>query len=173
MNNPVFFADYSGESVALPTALLYGASLLLLSIFAYTTADPNVQSGMQNSINSFVDKVEKTATKAVQWLVSALSEGEALTSIAQQYGTYQCKQAAEAMKKANNNGKIVELYFPGAYNGYVVSDRYSYAISENGYHYGYLHNGIVRCNVYPEGLPLDIWIQRFDATGPAPQIRLY
>ena len=78
------------------------------------------------------------------------------------------------MKKKNNKGEIVRLYFPLAYNGYACCDRYDDAISSNGNHYGYLYEGIVRCNIYPEGLPKDTWISKFyDASGLPPQVIIY
>ena len=93
-----------------------------------------------------------------------------LSDIARQYGPYECEKAAKAMKRyAKNRGKIIHLYFPNAYNGYVCCDRYNWAISENGHHYGYLYNGIVYCNIYPEGRPVQSWINSFyDAGGGRP-----
>ena len=93
-----------------------------------------------------------------------------LSDIARQYGPYECEKAAKAMKRyAKNRGKIIHLYFPNAYNGYVCCDRYNWAISENGHHYGYLYNGIVYCNIYLEGRPVQSWINSFyDAGGGRP-----
>lgn len=79
------------------------------------------------------------------------------------------------MKKQNGNrGHIVHLKFPNAYRGYVCCDRYSFAISTNGNHYGYMYEGTVYCNVYPEGRPYEFWINSFeDATGQPPIIEIY
>jgi hypothetical protein len=97
-----------------------------------------------------------------------------LTNIAEHYGLYECKEAATTMKKANGGrGQIIHLYFPNAYNGYVCCDKYSDAISLNGHHYGYLYNGIVYCNIYPEGLEKNIWINSFyDASGLPPIVQI-
>ena len=100
---------------------------------------------------------------------------KALEDIAVRRGIGECVEAAREMKKANNNrGYIVNLYFPNAHNGYVCCDRYPQAISENGNHYGYLYEGIVRCNIYPEGLPLPNWINSFyDASGTPPIVTYF
>ncbi len=89
-----------------------------------------------------------------------------LSDIASKYGLYKCKEAAEAMKRyAKNKGKIIHLYFPDAYKGYVCCDRYTQAISTNGHHYGYLFDGIVYCNIYPERRLEKMWINSFYTAG--------
>lgn len=41
-------------------------------------------------------------------------------------------------------------------------------------HYGYLYNDIVYCNIYPEGLPKEEWINSFHAdTGEPPIVTIY
>ena len=64
------------------------------------------------------------------------------------------------MKKSmNNKGHIVTLRFSAMY---VVCDEYKDAISENGAHYGYMYDGKIYCNVYPEGRIASQWIKSFD-----------
>lgn len=38
-------------------------------------------------------------------------------------------------------------------------------ISENGRHVGIKYNGLVYCNVHPEGLPEQVWLNDFLAIG--------
>lgn len=57
---------------------------------------------------------------------------------------------------------------------FVVTDILYTAISSNGIHYGYLYEGIVYCNVYPEGKPLNEWIASFyDASGEPPIVTIF
>ena len=84
-----------------------------------------------------------------------------LSKIAERYGIFECVKAAKAMKKNHQKGQIIKLVFPLSRNGYVGCDRFENPISENGVHMGYLYDGIVRCNVYPEGLPYEQWINSF------------
>lgn len=62
-------------------------------------------------------------------------------------------------------GAIVDLYFPNAFCGYVVSDKGgNTAISQNGHHYGVYFNGKIYCNIYPEGLAASTWPKKFYAS---------
>ena len=69
---------------------------------------------------------------------------------------------------------LIKLEFKNAVNGYVVApeSKYGYntAISQNGCHWGYCDQfHIVRCNVFPLGLPENEWIHAFtDAWGSGP-----
>lgn len=65
---------------------------------------------------------------------------------------------------------MIQLYFPNAYRGYVCCERVkNQAISYNGTHYGILYNGLVYCNIYPEGKEMTAWIGSFtDAWGSKP-----
>ena len=85
---------------------------------------------------------------------------------------YSCKRNVE---KNHNLGHIISLSFPNAHCGFVVADKYpNEAISRNGMHYGYLYNDIVYCNIYPEGLPKEQWINSFHAdTGEPPIVTIY
>lgn len=38
-------------------------------------------------------------------------------------------------------------------------------VSQNGYHVGVLYNDIVYCNIHPYGLPVEIWLNDFIASG--------
>ena len=95
-----------------------------------------------------------------------------LESIAGKYRNFECDKAANAMTKHlrgnNQNGVFIELFFPGARDGWVISVTYpKNAISHNGYHCGVLYNGLVYCNVHPYGLPESKWINDFiDMWGP-------
>ncbi len=96
------------------------------------------------------------------------SAEKALTKTAKKYGKFQCKEAADAMekelRKRKLHGEVIELYFPNAYQGYVISDRNpNEAISTNGRHYGVLYQGKVYCNIYPEGKDELEWIESFHA----------
>ena len=73
----------------------------------------------------------------------------------------------------DGSGKYVQLYFADA--DYVIADRYpNEAISLNGTHFGYLYDGYVYCNIYPEGLPYEIWVNQFHVhTGSEPQVYVY
>ena len=75
------------------------------------------------------------------------------------------------MKRQYPNGKIIMLHFPYAHNGFVMSERYPFAISENGLHYGFSYNGRTYCNIYPEGKDTAMWINSFfDASGMPPRV---
>ena len=64
-------------------------------------------------------------------------------------------------------GVGVKLYFPDA--DFVCCDKFKDPISENGTHYGYEYENKVYCNVYPEGLPTNEWINQFRVyTGSSP-----
>jgi len=60
---------------------------------------------------------------------------------------------------------VIQLTFPDAYRGLVMSERYTFAIGDNFLHQGYLYEGIVYCVVYPEGRPEEEWIEGFYANG--------
>ena len=99
-----------------------------------------------------------------------------LSSIAAQYGLYECKEAALAMAKQNGKGYLIRLDYPDAVRGYVLAPESKYGwgtpISQNGSHWGYCdQQHLVRCNVFPSGLPENEWIRAFtDAWGSEPVI---
>ena len=106
-----------------------------------------------------------------------LTQEEKLTDIAKEYKEFECDKAADAiaasLKKNKQKGEIIELFFENAYYGYVCSERLGYnnAISLTGMHCGVEYNGIVYCNIYPEGLPELQWIASFsDASGNRPKV---
>jgi len=99
-----------------------------------------------------------------------------LSDIARKYEIGECVEAAQDMLESNGGkGQIIELYFPYARNGFVSCERYpNIAISSNYIHRGYLYGGIVRCNIYPEGLPLHKWIKCFyDWTDGLPIVTIF
>ena len=183
-NNPVNYSDPSGKMFAEPVALLLGGFFILASFYAFFT-EPHIMSQLTNSISICLNRIGQFLSDFhlnFNLHLDAQSpnffEDEPnYPEIAQQYpvSAFQCDIAAREMKKSNGNrGCIIQLYFPNAYNGFVASDRYPFAISQNGYHYGYLYRGIVHCTVYPEGRPLNDWIRSFyDASGSAPVVNLF
>ena len=92
-----------------------------------------------------------------------------LGDIAGSYGTFKCKEAADAMQKhlqkKGLHGSVITLTFPDANYGFVISLSKNETISENGLHRGIEFNGIVYCNVHPYGLPKQQWINDFMAVG--------
>ena len=92
-----------------------------------------------------------------------------LGDVAGSYGTFKCKEAADAMQKylqkKGLHGSVITLTFPDANYGYVISLSKNETISENGVHRGIEFNGIVYCNVHPYGLPKQQWINDFMAVG--------
>lgn len=99
-----------------------------------------------------------------------------LSSIAAQYGLYECKEAALAMAKQNGKGYLIRLDYPDAVRGYVLAPESKYGwgtpISQNGSHWGYCdQQHLVHCNVFPSGLPENEWIRAFtDAWGSEPVV---
>lgn len=138
----------------------------------------------KNALQNFTDQITAAAQNSIEQVKSTCNSiiyksrdsAVNLPDIAKQYSQFQCREAAEAMKRENRNkGKIVELMFQHSFRGYVVSDRYpNIAISETGVYFGYMYEGIVHCNIYPEGLPLGQWVQSFhDASGLPPKVIFY
>ena len=122
-------------------------------------------NAISSSVSSTtVDGVSGASVKAFNNTVHQ----KQLSDIASKYGLYECKEAAEAMAKQDNNkkGYLIQLYFPNAYNGNVCAPNSEYgwktAISKNSVHWGYCDEfGIVHCNVFPLGLPEAEWIHSF------------
>ena len=46
--------------------------------------------------------------------------------------------------------------------GYIYSKSKNVAVGETGWHAGVLYNGNVYCNIHPEGLSKDSWINDFE-----------
>ena len=96
---------------------------------------------------------------------AAKTVAENLGSIAGKYGNLQCVDAKSAMVEyllsQNLHGTIIELQFE-TYPGYVYSNSCSAIISENGFHVGIEYEGIVYCNVHPEGMVESLWISDFE-----------
>jgi RHS repeat-associated protein len=93
-----------------------------------------------------------------------------LTRIAGQYGNLKCVEARKAMEKhikaKKQHGAIISLQFTGLgrFNN-IMSISQNRVISLNGHHEGILYNGLVYCNVHPEGIPFEAWIFDFDGLG--------
>jgi len=97
--------------------------------------------------------------------------------IARQQGKLMCVEAARAianhLERINEEFLFAEIWFQGSGRGgsrtrtYIVSDTLGadHAISNTGYHVGILHNGIIRCNIHPEGLPREQWYNDFHGIG--------
>ena len=117
-----------------------------------------------------VQAVNLSATTQVQpfFLKKQDSISDELGSIADSFGMYQCKNAAESMvdylKKNNQHGSIITITYTNS-RGFVWSDIAGTTISTNGVHVGIEYNGIVYCNVHPLGLPEIMWVNDFYATG--------
>ncbi len=124
-------------------------------------------------LNKF-SKLGKWASEVIAKLVSTYISNvttKTLPGIARKYKPqdYKCDKAAKEMKQALEkmglHGKIITLTFPNAFRGYVMSNRYpSFAISSNYFHQGVVFEGKVYCTIYPEGLPLQKWIDSFYAS---------
>ena len=182
-NNPIAFTDPSGlqlESVLdrFPEgegAVIAGGGLALTICYMISNGaeaawefacdiGQAIGDGISNLIdgfNSFID-------------THLFKQEVSIPDIARQYENLQCREAAEAMKKAHKNGQIVELTFPLHDTKHSNVCRYdnNTVISYTGYHYGYYYKGTVYCNVYPEGRPYQLWINSFyDFTYLPPEVK--
>ena len=157
-NNPIRNIDDTGHDAR-------STILFALSLFGLDGPLP-VGDAIGAIIISLVlpEQIEELANNISRYIqTQTKKQKNSITDIAQKYGNYMCKQAVAEMKKEYPGGNTIKLCFPYAHRGLVVSERHSYAISENGMHYGYEYNGLVHCNVYPEGLSLNTWIHSFEA----------
>lgn len=125
------------------------------------------------SVNAIMQRYRSLKRRQAQAIANLVKKYSAdavktISNTARKYKLKQCKEAAAAMKKVlvkkKLPGAMVELYFPNAYKGFVVSDKTgNEAISETGYHYGVYYNGRIYCNIYPEGVDATIWPSKFHA----------
>ena len=74
------------------------------------------------------------------------------------------------LRKNNRRGEVLALTWSGGLKPYVISVSNPMGvsagvISHNANHRGVLFNGLVRCNVHPQGLPEARWIADFMPTG--------
>jgi len=198
-NNPVIYSDPDGEiAIAIPIILkaLGMAILTTLVVIAISYLAKTAAPSFSGFVNHMVTQTKRILSPVkilaiipallqnLQYraITAAVRRGLAMVDlggIARGYGNGKCVQAAKAMAKELTKRKLpfkfVDLWFPNAYRGYVLSKKMGggKAISENGHHYGILYNGRVFCNIYPEGLPLATWRKQFyDWTG-MPGILLY
>lgn len=94
-----------------------------------------------------------------------------LDDIARQYGTFKCKEAADAMAEyldlQKKNYKFITMKYPRPVYILSLSREMKYGdyqkaiISTNGMHYGIEYNGFVYCNIHPYGLPRKLWENDF------------
>ena len=93
-----------------------------------------------------------------------------LDEVAGRHGNLQCKEAAQDMarwlQRRNQDFMFAEIWFQS--QGFIVSDIHIGRgfISETGWHVGVLHNGVIRCNIHPQGLPTRQWFADFHGVGP-------
>ena len=183
-NNPITKSDSTGDFWL--TATICGiavwkiCAVIVAAVVAAVATDIAVKNMSTSSWRHTRWRSKITAEKRseIEYSISKdeLTRKRRLTDTASKYKLGECLQAAKAMEKANKDkGNIIQLSFPNAYQGYVCCDRYpNTAISSNGIHYGYLYEGIVYCNVYPEGKPLNEWIASFyDASGEPPIVTIF
>ena len=158
-NSPVIYADYFGEWVIL--------AVLGITISAKVWVATKTAAVVIGLVATAIIVTTPPSTGTVTFPTSDISiskpsfKEDDISKIAGKYDLFKCLEAAKKMLKEHKKGKIVQLYFPWAYNGYVGCDRCNDPISETKKHYGYLYDGIVYCNIYLEGLPLDQWRNSF------------
>ena len=172
-------ADSGGKQAAGGGGVITVVLIYLLEVILGECAKSVSSSGtrISNYIDNYSTPSVTNPSSASDYLVNKEAYKDTLSGIASAYELYQCKEAAEEMAKNNNNrGYLIRLYFQNTVSGYVVAPNSKYgnktAISSNGYHWGYCDQfHVVRCNVYPLGLPEDEWIHAFtDAWGSEPVI---
>lgn len=158
---------YTSFAATITKITLYVTGILLPKVAAFFWWQPWLVAGIVVAATAII-----ITAVTIAYNQSIESASGDLTNIARKHGLLKCKEAAMEMSKLLDKlklpHKIVCLYFPNAYHGYVCSKRLggSKAISENGHHYGVLFMGNVYCNIYPEGVPLEIWRYNFyDITG--------
>ena len=191
LNNPVNYSDYTG-SEAVIISIIIGSLLeslgTLLAIVGVITAILFVLDGVHEiseATKSARNNESKERTARGETIATPLdrvgnlaSDDElSLDDIASRYGLYECQEAAFAMaKRGKKGGYLIKLEFNNAIRGCVLAPTSKYgnskAISQNGSHWGYCdQNHIVRCNVFPMGLPEDVWIHSFtDFWGSEPTV---
>ena len=153
-NNPVMYVDYSGEAISLVIAGVAISAKTLITLGAIVAVGC-----------VFINMIDATQQSSTTYPTISIpkpsSKDTDLSKIASRFKIFECEKAATAMKRTHKKGKIIRLVFPLAPGGYVGCDRFENPISENGVHIGYYYNGIVYCNVYPEGLPYEQWKNSF------------
>jgi len=110
---------------------------------------------------------------------------EKLEDIAKNHGLEDCVAAAIAMANALDGQNFDEPFFAELQFGVRDIDALTnqpidsitvrsasggiYApgtiVSTSGYHVGMMLNGIVRCNIHPSGLPMEVWFNDFVGEG--------
>jgi RHS repeat-associated protein len=168
------------EAIAIALTLVFCVSYIL-NIGGFRTTVNNAVNWAINQIVTHPSSIQRIFSQIGTWASGIIASivaiyvsaaAKKLPGIAGKYKPqdYACNKAAEEMKqtlrKLKLHGQIITLTFPNAYNGYVMSNRFSFAISRNYFHMGVAFNGIVYCPVYPEGIPVQKWINSFYAAAP-------
>ena len=184
-NNPVVIADHSGNAgeeamgwwgagmwwlCVIDGALPIGDAVYVLGLGICC-----VIAGVEKS-NSVISKSRIETNEISEAEMDASAATGSLEDIASRYGLYECREAALAMaRRDKKRGYLIKLEFSET-PGFVIAPLSKYgtktAISLNGCHWGYCdQNHIVRCNVFPMGLPEEEWILAFeDASGSYPAV---
>ena len=95
---------------------------------------------------------------------------EEISETARKYPLLKCVEAANAIRgkliNKRKHGELIILEFKYSNTGGVWSDIKNTTISDNNYHYGILYNGKIYCNVHPNGLLENDWINDFHGLLP-------
>jgi RHS repeat-associated protein len=201
-NNPAIHSDPTGmivvlviAGIAITTAqAIVLASMLIFSV-SYTLNIGGFRTSVNNAVNWAINNIITTASRILRiysqlgvWAAGVIADlvavyasdaAKSLPGIAGKYDNFECEDAAEAMKaeliKRRLRGAIVDLVFPNAYRGFVVSNRLGWgtAISHTGHHFGVYYKGNIYCNIYPEGIPAGLWPEKFHAASDAGRMTIY
>ena len=179
MNNPVMFSDPSGR-VAWPLIPpIYKGLQWIVKAVGTVVAGIAVADSIYNAPRIF-----DTGTAGNHASINAAGNSvfaRDLDVIAGGYGNLMCMQAAASMaahlRNNNRRGETLTLSWTGGVRDYVISVSNPIGapggvISNNATHRGVLFNGLVRCNVHPQGLPEARWIADFMSSGVLTVIRV-
>ena len=182
LNNPLSFSDPTGLFVlpALPKlapkifrGLQFAADIFTVTVATgiYFLFPPPGTSGVQSSGHSSASANGQSSSATTQ--STAMTQGQVqglLGSIAGGFENHQCGDAALAMAAALTNRQVfgwAELQFEtinGERHVFAPTGRFlGTSISLNGYHVGITVQGQIFCNVFPYGLPTEVWFNSFHA----------
>ena len=105
------------------------------------------------------------------WVAATAAQvGEMLEQEARRHPVFKCIEAARAManilEKHRKNGELLEIRFIERHSDIILSvSKGDLMVSTNNLHQGVLFNGLVRCNIHPQGLPELQWIADFEGSG--------
>jgi hypothetical protein len=170
INNPILYTDPSGLALPLviPPVAKWIAGVIAGGAGVGWAAN-EIGNEIGNSGYFDAPMCEGNNTSAAN--TTRVSRGE-LGRIAGRFGNLECDDAARAMRdhliRHNQHGELLILTFPNAHLGWVVSDTFgaNRHVSRSGWHHGILYNGLVHCNVHPNGIPEAAWIDDFHASAP-------